>query len=137
MPGHDVRSPREIAAALDELWSPRVIAEVDENYVKVAKVHGTFGWHAQAAVEHDEQFVLVGVRMPAEGAVDLRDLDVVFVDLGDHARRPQFVERGGDVAGRADGIHRVTGAAEGCRQDTWAAYRGRIPARRTARCAVP
>jgi mannose-6-phosphate isomerase-like protein (cupin superfamily) len=61
MPGHDVRSPREIAAALDELWSPRVIAEVDDNYVKVAKVHGTFGWHAHA--DEDELFVVLDGRL--------------------------------------------------------------------------
>ena len=40
-----VVSPREIAASLTEFWSPRVVAEVDEAYVKVAKVHGTLAWH--------------------------------------------------------------------------------------------
>ena len=59
-----VRSPRDIAASLDELWSPRVIAEVDENYVKVAKVHGTFGWHAHAG--EDELFVVLDGRLDIE-----------------------------------------------------------------------
>ena len=49
-------SPRDIAAALPELWSPRVIGEVDDNYVKVAKVHGTFGWHRH---EHEDELFLV------------------------------------------------------------------------------
>ncbi len=53
----EVRDARAIAAALDELWSPRVIAELDDNYVKVAKVHGTFGWHAHA--DEDELFVVL------------------------------------------------------------------------------
>ena len=33
-----VRTPQKIAASLSELWSPRVIAELDDAYVKVAKV---------------------------------------------------------------------------------------------------
>ena len=34
----NVLSPRAIAAALTELWSPRVIAEVDEHYVSMAQI---------------------------------------------------------------------------------------------------
>ena len=52
----DVLSPRSIADSLTELWSPRVVAEVDDNYVKVAKVHGTFGWHRH---EHEDELFLV------------------------------------------------------------------------------
>ena len=52
----DVLSPRAIAASLEELWSPRVVADVDDNYVKVAKVHGTFGWHRH---EHEDELFLV------------------------------------------------------------------------------
>ena len=35
-----VASPLAIAQTLTELWSPRVIAELDDCYVKVAKVKG-------------------------------------------------------------------------------------------------
>ena len=52
----DVLSPRAIAASLAELWSPRVVADVDDNYVKVAKVHGTFGWNRH---EHEDELFLV------------------------------------------------------------------------------
>ena len=41
-----VLSPRAAAAALTEYWSPRVIGELDDSYLKVAKVQGTFGWHS-------------------------------------------------------------------------------------------
>jgi mannose-6-phosphate isomerase-like protein (cupin superfamily) len=51
-----VRHPALLAASLEELWSPRVIAEVDEVYVKVARIHGTFGWHAH---EHEDELFLV------------------------------------------------------------------------------
>ena len=37
----DVVSPAQIAAALTEYWSPHVIAELDDCYVKVAKVLGS------------------------------------------------------------------------------------------------
>ena len=52
----DSVSPQAIAATLTELWSPRVVADVDDNYVKVAKVHGTFGWHRH---EHEDELFLV------------------------------------------------------------------------------
>ena len=35
-----VVSPRAIADSLTEFWSPRVVAEVDDAYVKVAKMQG-------------------------------------------------------------------------------------------------
>jgi mannose-6-phosphate isomerase-like protein (cupin superfamily) len=52
----NVLSPRAIAAALTELWSPRVTAEVDEHYVKVARLQGTLGWHSH---EHEDELFLV------------------------------------------------------------------------------
>jgi hypothetical protein len=42
----EVASPKQIAADLTELWSPRVIAELDDSFVKVAKVHCTLAWHS-------------------------------------------------------------------------------------------
>lgn len=53
-------SPRDLAAALTELWSPRVIGELDDNYVKVAKVQGKLAWHSH---EHEDEmfYVLEGV----------------------------------------------------------------------------
>lgn len=49
-------SPAQIAASLTELWSPRVIGDVDDNYIKVAKVQGTLAWHAH---EHEDELFLV------------------------------------------------------------------------------
>lgn len=72
----DVVSPRAIAAGLTELWSPRVIAEVDDNYVKVAKVHGTLAWHAHEG-EDELFFVLAGTLR-----IEMEDR-VVVLDEGD------------------------------------------------------
>lgn len=49
-------SPQHAAAALTAPWSPRVIAEVDDYYLKVARVEGRFGWHSH---EHEDELFLV------------------------------------------------------------------------------
>jgi len=76
-------SPAKIAAALDELWSPRVIAEVDDSYIKVAKVQGSFGWHAHA--HEDELFLILKSRLRIEleqGAVELGAGEIFVVPKG-------------------------------------------------------
>lgn len=79
----DAISPRAAAASLTELWSPRVLAEVDDAYVKVAKVRGTFGWHAH---EHEDElfFILAGhLRIELDDrVVDLREGEMFVVPKG-------------------------------------------------------
>ena len=52
-----VISPWQVAASLTELWSPRVVGEVDEAYIKVAKVQGSLVWHSHEA--EDELFLVL------------------------------------------------------------------------------
>lgn len=79
----DVVSPANLAAALAEHWSPRVIAEVDDAYVKVAKVKGTLAWHS-----HDDEdeffYVLEGtLRIEMEArTVELHAGDAFVVPKG-------------------------------------------------------
>ena len=40
-----------------EYWSPKVVAHVNDQYVKIAKVRGQFGWHGHA--QEDELFFVV------------------------------------------------------------------------------
>ena len=54
-----VMSPLRLAASLVEHWSPRIVAELDDSYVKVASVLGTFGWHSHDG-EDELFFVLKG-----------------------------------------------------------------------------
>ena len=54
-----ITSPTDVAAALTEFWSPRIIAEVEDMYVKVAKLHGTLAWHKHE-FEDELFFVLKG-----------------------------------------------------------------------------
>jgi mannose-6-phosphate isomerase-like protein (cupin superfamily) len=47
-------------SALTELWSPRVVGQVNNQYIKVAKIRGEFPWHSH---EHEDEifFVLRGL----------------------------------------------------------------------------
>lgn len=77
-------SPAAVAGRLTELWSPRVIAEVDDAYVKVARVEGTFGWHAHP--DEDELFFILKGRLRLElehgDSVELAAGDLYVVPKG-------------------------------------------------------
>lgn len=79
-----VVSPKQVAASLQELWSPRVVAELDDSYVKTAKVHGEFSWHAHDG--EDEMFLILGGELKIElenrEAVVLREGDLYVVPKG-------------------------------------------------------
>ncbi len=78
-----VVSPERLASALAEHWSPRVIAEVDDAYVKVAKVHGSLAWHSHDG-EDEFFYVLAGtLRIEMEDrAVELNAGDAFVVPKG-------------------------------------------------------
>lgn len=76
-------SPRACAAALTETWSPRVIAELDDSFIKVAKVQGELAWHSHAA--EDELFLILQGTLRIEmeaGAVTLREGELFVVPKG-------------------------------------------------------
>jgi mannose-6-phosphate isomerase-like protein (cupin superfamily) len=60
----DVVALKQVAAALTELWSPRVVGEVDDACVKVAKVHGSLAWHSHE--NEDELFVVLTGQLRIE-----------------------------------------------------------------------
>ena len=76
-------SLKQAAQSLTEHWSPRVVAEVDDSYVKVAKVHGSLAWHSHD--DEDELFlVLKGhLRIEMEDAtVELSEGEAFVVPKG-------------------------------------------------------
>lgn len=76
-------SPGKVAAALTEFWSPRVIAEIDDAYVKVAKVQGSLAWHSHD--EEDEMFLVLRGHLKIEmedGAVELDEGEMFVVPKG-------------------------------------------------------
>ena len=68
-----VVSPAQIAASLEELWSPRIIGEVDDAYVKVARVKGTLAWHSHR--DEDELFLVLKGHLRIEMESDTVELD--------------------------------------------------------------
>ena len=54
---HKSKSPLKIAKSLKDYWSPVIISEVNNFYVKVAKLKGTFVWHKHD--EEDEMFMVL------------------------------------------------------------------------------
>jgi len=70
---------------VDDLWQPRVIAEMNDYQFKVVKIEGDFLWHAHA--ETDETFIVI------EGVlrIDFRDRSLLL-HAGEMAVVPKGVE---------------------------------------------
>jgi quercetin dioxygenase-like cupin family protein len=74
-------APRNLDRELDavvEHWFPRVVARVNDHYLKVAKVRGQLTWHAHDG--QDELFLILRgrLRIQLEG-----DADEVVLEEGD------------------------------------------------------
>lgn len=79
----DATNLRNIAATLVEFWSPRVIGEVNDTYVKVAKLMGSLAWHSHE--DEDELFLVLKGRLRIElegGKVELGEGDMYVVPKG-------------------------------------------------------
>ena len=72
-------------ALFDEPWSPKIVAELNDAYVKVVKLQGEFVWHHHD--DEDELFWVVSGRLRLE----LRDGDVVL-EPGELVVVPKGVE---------------------------------------------
>ena len=74
---------REAATKRPEQWSPGVVAELNGQYVKVARIQGEFVWHSHD--EEDEAFLVLDgtlvIRMEA-GDVTLGPGDLYVVPRG-------------------------------------------------------
>ena len=66
-----------------DLWSPRVVGRVNDQFVKVAKVKGELAWHKHDA--EDELFLVLKGRLVIQyedGAVTLEEGDMHIVPKG-------------------------------------------------------
>ena len=70
--------------SFDELWSPRVAAELDGQALKLAKVEGEFVWHSHA--DADELFLVrsgeLTIEFRAEPDIHLAPGELVVVPAG-------------------------------------------------------
>jgi mannose-6-phosphate isomerase-like protein (cupin superfamily) len=72
-------------ASFDEPWQPKIVAELNDSYVKVVKLDGEFVWHHHD--DEDELFLVVEGRM----RMKFRDGDVI-VEPGELIVVPRGVE---------------------------------------------
>ena len=79
----NIISPQHSASQLTEFWSPRVIGEIDDSYIKVAKIHGELAWHSHEN-EDDLFFVLKGqLRIELkDNSIELKEGEMFIVPKG-------------------------------------------------------
>lgn len=68
-----------------EYWSPKIVGELNENYIKVAKFQGEFLWHKHD--NEDELFLILKGSL----VIQLRDQDLTLNE-GDLVVIPKGVE---------------------------------------------
>jgi mannose-6-phosphate isomerase-like protein (cupin superfamily) len=74
---------RKKLAQVNEYWSPRIVGELNDSYVKVVKLKGEFIWHHH---EHeDELFLVVAGRLKMrfrDGEIAVEPGEFVIVPKG-------------------------------------------------------
>ncbi len=68
-----------------DTWSPKIVGELNESYIKLVKVKGEFVWHHHEA--EDELFLVIKGRL----LIRLRDRDI-HLDKGVFVIIPRGVE---------------------------------------------
>ena len=72
-------------ALFNQQWSPRIVGELNDTHVKLAKLQGEFVWHRH---EHeDEMFLVIKGRLQ----IKLRDGDL-WIETGEFVIIPKGVE---------------------------------------------
>jgi len=69
----------------NDYWSPKIVGEINDSYVKLVKFKGEFVWHHHET--EDELFLVVKGSL----LIKLRDQDI-FLEAGEFAIIPRGVE---------------------------------------------
>jgi mannose-6-phosphate isomerase-like protein (cupin superfamily) len=67
----------------DQMWSPRIVGQLNDHQVKVVKVQGEFVWHKHEDI--DEMFFVVSGELSIElpgGQVDLHPGEFLIIPKG-------------------------------------------------------
>ena len=70
-------------AAFDEHWSPKIIGQVNDCHVKLAKLKGEFIWHTHD--DEDEMFLVVKGRLTMrfrDKSVEVGEGEIIIVPRG-------------------------------------------------------
>lgn len=76
----------ESFAQFDDYWSPKIVAELNGQHVKLAKLRGEFIWHSHE--QEDELFLVVKGSL----TIKLRDEEDVVLHEGEFFVVPRGVE---------------------------------------------
>jgi hypothetical protein len=63
----EVVNLNEKLSKVTEYWSPKIVGEINDSYVKVVKFKGAFVWHHHD--DEDEMFLVVKGRMKMSSAI--------------------------------------------------------------------
>ena len=78
------------AAALTEFWAPKVLGQVNDQFVKVAKVKGELVWHKHDA--EDELFLVLAGRLQIDvEATSTSEAKTITLEAGDFYVVPRGV----------------------------------------------
>lgn len=81
--GHEAIDLKEKLTKIDEVWSPRVVAALNDYRIKLARLEGEFVWHRH--VDTDEAFLVVTGRLTIlfrDGSVELGPGQLYVVKKG-------------------------------------------------------
>jgi mannose-6-phosphate isomerase-like protein (cupin superfamily) len=73
--------------SFDDLWSPRLVASVNNQHVKIAKINGSFIWHSHP--DSDELFYVLEGRLTLE--IENEHIFEVAMSAGDMYTVPRGV----------------------------------------------
>jgi mannose-6-phosphate isomerase-like protein (cupin superfamily) len=66
-----------------EHWSPKIVAQMNDYHIKLAKVQGEFDWHSHA--ETDEMFLVIQGKLEIhfrDGVISLNEGEMYVVPKG-------------------------------------------------------
>lgn len=78
-----VISLQEKLALFSDHWSPKIVAQINDYYIKLVKIEDEFVWHSHP--ETDEVFLVIEGNMRIDfrhGAVELKKGEMVVVPRG-------------------------------------------------------
>ncbi len=108
----DVINLRDKLTRFDDHWSPKVIADLNDSHVKLAKLQGEFVWH-QHALEDELFLILYGdlVIEFRDRTLTLHPGEMVVIPRGvEH--RPVAPEEVGILLIEPKGIHHTGGVED-------------------------
>ncbi len=81
----DVMNLAQKFSLFQDYWSPKIVAELNDSYIKLVKLKGEFVWHQHET--EDELFLVVKGKL----LIKLRDRDI-WLEEGEFAVIPRGVE---------------------------------------------